>query len=514
MFQVFKLYFLLKLKIIDIEEYNFIQYLTKKKNIFNKRRSNLKKLNTIVCMSPDYFHLAQTAYLLRTKKFENQQIIGIWSNIYSKYDNNNFLYEQIIYLKKILLNFFLRLKWITLYKSIGVTKIINLRNFELLGIDFLFTNKNKLKKLSYKKLKKIKIDRMPMYENIIDTFIRFRNKPTVDYNDYYLKEIIIKLENLRDKFIKNFSKLKKSTLILNYSNYHLGIIAKTALSLNFDVYATRDASSYLKKLSKDDYTTNMQCINFKKKFKKIKNKKFCLEKARNELKKKFSGKREVALYQLSKSSYANSKKKMPNKYDGVLFLHNFFDTPNHIKSLMFEDFYDWSDFTLNIINEYNLNIAVKPHPTNEIYYGSKELIEKLKEKYPKVKWIDPQISNKEIIKKIKFGISCYGSILYELPYVGLVSIAGTSLHPSNEYNIVHTPKSKSEYKKLIINSSSLNKKKNLKASVEEFYYMFCLHNHDALKNTGRDLDLKSINFNSSKGLNDLIDKIKNIKCNG
>ena len=215
-------------------------------------------------MSTDYYHLAQMACLLKDEKFKNNQTIGLWSNIiYSKNDRKSYIFEQIIYLKKILLDFFLRLKWTQLYKAIGVDKVVNLRSFDILGFDYILSNKKKdFCKLSFNKIKKEKIDGIPAHENIIDTYIRFRNKPNVDFNDYYLKEILIKFTNLKKKFLKYFGNFENEcSLFLNYSNYHLGILAKTALSLNFNVYTTRDASSYLKKLSKKDYTTNMICNN-------------------------------------------------------------------------------------------------------------------------------------------------------------------------------------------------------------------------------------------------------------
>ena len=119
-----------------------------------------------------------------------------------------------------------------------------------------------------------------------------------------------------------------------------------------------------------------------------------------------------------------------------------------------------------------------------------------------MKWIDPNISNAQIFNSgIRFGISIYGSVLYELAYHNLVPIASTPYHPTYNYNIVYTPQNKKEYKNLLLKSKNLRLKKNVKKKIEEFYYMWTFYNHDAIKKTARTLKLKSINFKKSNGLN-------------
>ncbi len=55
----------------------------------------------------DYFHLAQTSFLLQDSKYENCKIIGIWNyNITPNWKNKSFVLEKLISLKNNLKFFF------------------------------------------------------------------------------------------------------------------------------------------------------------------------------------------------------------------------------------------------------------------------------------------------------------------------------------------------------------------------------------------------------------------------
>ena len=99
-----------------------------------------------------------------------------------------------------------------------------------------------------------------------------------------------------------------------------------------------------------------------------------------------------------------------NNINGVLFLHDIYDAVHDHSGLIFNDFYDWTIFSLNIIKEFNLNIAIKPHP-NSINEGNSTYI-KLKNQYSDLYWLNPNISNNKILsKKYSFcsfnGGECY-----------------------------------------------------------------------------------------------------------
>ena len=62
-------------------------------------------------------------------------------------------------------------------------------------------------------------------------------------------------------------------------------------------------------------------------------------------------------------------------------------------------------------------------------------------------------------------------------------------------------------------SHKLKNKKNSKEEVKEFYYMRTYYNHDAIKDVGREIDLKDFKNIGSVALVNYLDKLKNIDLN-
>jgi len=483
-------------------------FLNKNEQYFIDKSNSIKSFKNnktiFLGIQMDYAHLTQATFLLQSKKFKDHKIIGIWNyNISPSWKNKYYLIEMMVMIKNKLKIFLLKKKWIKIYKAIGVGQIIDTNDTTFFN-DYKYKIKSnswisKIKNIEKNKFIKLKIENIEAGDLIIDTYIRFRNIQTLQYEDQFLKVIIKKFMISKNNIEKAIRKFKPKYFLLSYSNYSAGVVARTALYNNIDVFCTGDTMSYLKKLSKNDTNTHTSYRNFKVLFKTLNAKNTKLQQSRIELKKRFLGIKDKAYSYMKKSPYKKNSKKFSSKADGVLFLHDFMDTPHHFKSMFFLDFYDWAVYSLKIIQKYNLNIAIKPHP-NAIHQNS-IIIENLKKQFPNIKWIGKNISNTDIFKSgIKFGISVYGSILYELAYNNIVAIAATSYHPSYNYNFVHTPKNKNEYKKLLINSKKLKFKNDINKKIEEFYYMWTFFNHDALPETGRLINLRDLNFSNSKSL--------------
>ena len=101
---------------------------------------------------------------------------------------------------------------------------------------------------------------------IYDTYIRFRNEPTVDLNDKFLYDIIAR-SGILIKGFKNLIQSKKvKDLYFPYSSYVVhGIPARLAVRLNRKVY-TDGNYQYNKKLSKNDLRHVENVNEFKKIF--------------------------------------------------------------------------------------------------------------------------------------------------------------------------------------------------------------------------------------------------------
>jgi len=242
-------------------------------------------------------------------------------------------------------------------------------------------------------------------------------------------------------------------------------------------------------------------------FIKIKKNKKILEFSRNDLLKRFSKKKKLK----SNLSYLltdtfdvkkNSKEEI-NKLrniDGVLFLQDFYDSPHDWGNLAFNDFYIWTIFTLNIIRKYKLKIAIKPHPNS--WHNSPDsvvLYERLKKRYRNITWLNKDFPNKLIFKKIKFGISGNGTVLFELAYHNIKAVSCGD-YPGMDFNFTINAKNKKEYKKILLNIYKIQKPNYSQRDLLIYNFLYYYYNLDAYESVARKIKLKEIDLTQSYGL--------------
>ena len=77
--------------------------------------------------------------------------------------------------------------------------------------------------------------------------------------------------------------------------------------------------------------------------------------------------------------FSNNNIKLSEKYDGIMFLHDFMDAPHDYGEMIFSDFYIWTIHTFRFILENNLKIGVKFHPNQT--KESKLIVDQLIKKF-------------------------------------------------------------------------------------------------------------------------------------
>jgi len=189
-------------------------------------------------------------------------------------------------------------------------------------------------------------------------------------------------------------------------------------------------------------------------------------KAENDLERRFKGEIDKAIHYMKVSPYSSSKKTDIGNIDGVVFLHDFFDSCDDFDGNIFYDIYDWADKTLKFIEDNNLNIAVKPHPNSVKQSIIFENL--LKKKYKSIQWLDRGVSNADIFNNIKAGISMFGSVFTEIAYHDLVPIAAGS-HPADQFDFTYQPLNKLDYFNLLMNINNLKPFPEAKTRVLDFY---------------------------------------------
>jgi hypothetical protein len=231
-------------------------------------------------------------------------------------------------------------------------------------------------------------------------------------------------------------------------------------------------------------------INFSNKFKNFPEKSRKIKDAKNLLIKKFSGKKIVQESYMKNSVFSKKKFDITIKPKVVIFLHDFLDSPLSFGKVLFNDFYEWTNETLNFLRKNNLNkeVFIKPHPNS--IKESWKVEHDLKLKYSEFTWLKKDISNKHIFNlKPLFGLSVYGTVLQEMSYYNIPSICCGD-NPTMSYNFVYYPKNKARYFKLI--QLGINSKLKIQSKKRKIYEMtYCNYLHDETK---LDLLIKKNNF--------------------
>jgi hypothetical protein len=471
------------------------------------RNYDKRKKNVLIELSVDYYYLYYYKLLINDEKFSNYNIIGLWPYFHAFNRKKPILFDIFFEWYNKISNFFIRKKFIKLYKSIGVSKFINLYKFDS-------STMIQSEISDRKEILKFKIDKIQVGDLIYDTYVRFRGLPTISFKDNFLK----KLFNNSLMILKNLNKIHTKYNIkfffTTYTSYlHHGLATRFFLKKNIPTFSGINANQYNKKLSLKDDLHNENFNKYLNILKKIDKKEINQAYISDYLKKKYKGKSENQYNYLKTNPFKKQiitviQKKLLKNIKGVLFLHDFYDSPWNRRKIIFNDYYLWTIYSLMIIQKYNLPIAVKPHPnSNEINSDVFYLIKRLKNRYRKIIWIDSDFSNKILFKKINFGISVSGSVLFELAYHKIKSIA-CGVHPGVDFGFTINVYCKNSYKNTLLNIDKIKMPSYFLTDLNKFYYMYNFYQKDDYATAARKINLRHIDFTTSKGLNFFSDNKK------
>lgn len=496
-------------------------FLDDNEKFFNKSLAkNNKKLkineneNIILFNAAENYYDLCFAYLLSKEKTYSRNKILFYIPFFSfhkKNLNNNFIIFAAIFYWNNAILYFRNLKWKKLFSTIdnNFVSFNNLNIFE--EIKLLNEAKKNLKFIRTKKdLLKFKYKGVKVGDLMYDTYLRFKNVPTININDKFLHEILAKLIFSFQKLDNLNSSYKIQNFFTNQLSYlHHGFPSRYFLSKKIKVKYFGGKASYLSDHKINNYWHSYDFRKFPSIFKKLPNKRKKISLAKKLLNDKFSGKIiPQENFILDKSAYNVKRKDKFKKFIGVIFLHCFVDAPTGRGKCLFNDFYEWVDETLNFFEKNNLSsqIAIKPHPNSRDASIETEL--KFKKRYKNFIWLDKKTSNKNIfLQKPKFGLSVLGSVLPEIAYHGIFCISA-STHPSMAYNFVYRPKSQKEYFEKLLEVCKSKKLLKIKSREKIFEYIYC----DYLKDDNKDLiakklKLKEWNFTKSIALSKFSKKI-------
>lgn len=430
--------------------YDFIHFC---RTEFKNNQSTKNIQNIILCdvfTVPDYIFVNQFA-IAKLKKYYNADAISYGSYVRQKQEN-------------------------ILYNSIGITKHFNINlfsiklNYELYKL-FLQAQKDiKTKRdlLDYK-INDIGIGR-DIYESILRTGI-----PTVDINaDLSWQYIYIGLKYY--VYFNNLFKIKNvKAFVLSHDMYiHMGIPSKIGYKYNIPTYLFSD-HEFIK--LEYQYQLDDRFKEFPIIFNKIVTNEFERESAlkwsKETLEKRLSGQVGVEMFYQQLSAFTQDKivKQILNNdnLNVVIATHEFYDNPHAFGGLIFDDFYEWLTYIGELSKITKYNFYLKPHRDaveNEIL-----ILKYFEKKYNNFILLNPNYTFHQLKEEgVKHVLTCYGSVGHELPLLDMIVInAGNNPHIG--YNFNFHPKTKKEYKELLLNLIDLKITIN-KNEIFEFFYVY------------------------------------------
>lgn len=464
---------------------------------------NIKKKYILVQVVTDYYYLAYYKTIINDPKYSNFNFIGLWPYFQQTVRKRYLILEILNELYNKFCFFFIYRKWSKLYFSIGIKKI------EKIDGNFSLKKKNKKQTIfkSRNDILNLKIKKIFVGDIIYDTYLRYRAFPTLFIKDKFLNKLIHKCEFIIFNLEKILDRYKFSHFFTSYSSYiHHGLPVRFFLKKKVIVYSGKNCSQYNKKLSENDWRHSENYKEYNYLYNKIKRNRKFLNFSRNDLMSRFSKKSfQNNLDYLLANTYDNKKinHKEINKLkniDGVLFLQDFYDSPHDWGNLVFKDFYIWTIFTLNIIRKFKLRIAIKPHPNS--WHNSPDSViiyRRLQNRYRDLIWLDKDLGNKLIFKKIKFGISANGTVLFELAYHNIKAVSCGD-HPGKDFNFTINAKNEEDYRNILLNINKIKKLSYSKIDLLVYNYLYYHYDMDAFDNVARKINLKKIDFTTTKGL--------------
>jgi hypothetical protein len=309
---------------------------------------------------------------------------------------------------------------------------------------------------------------------VIDTYLRFRPAATIDVSDWFLLYVLWQAFRDAHRARRYFQRQRPALYLTSFCSYvQHGVAARTALLHGTPVICFGNLQQLGKQLRPDDPYQTKNPVHYRENFLRRPDRDTVIAQARKQLESRLGGGIDPATAYMVTSAYADDGTQPDPEVEGavVVFLHDFFDSPHIYADLVFPDFWTWACCTIDTLLATGRPFAVKVHP-NQVA-ESVSVIEQLKARYPTVRFIAPTIPNTRLAAAgMKAAITVYGTVVHELAYLGVPSIA-CARHPHVAFDFCTTARNRSEYVALLNQAHDLSfaDPEAMRQQVLEFYAM-------------------------------------------
>lgn len=304
---------------------------------------------------------------------------------------------------------------------------------------------------------------------VVDTFLRFKGVPQVDLKHWFVRDIIWRaraIERLTAPYLKGSQQLFYFGSYSTYINH--GITLRLACSNPNGIsitYGSVTKGYQIHKGLNDNYLpTHAGYHQFYSVEKAMSLSPDLLKAAEASLRGRVLGTYDSSMSYMSKNDLNNSlpqnqsKQSFKARGNVILMLHDFFDSPHIYQCMLFPDFWDWANQTIEFCATNQISLLVKPHP-NQLP-ENEEVIAKLRIKFQScqcIQWLKKETLNAQIFSEEPRAIvSAYGSVAAEAAYWQIpVLMAGD--HPGINFKIAKVAGTKEEYFHLLANINQIPK---------------------------------------------------------
>ena len=310
---------------------------------------------------------------------------------------------------------------------------------------------------------------------LYDTYMRYKPHMTIELDDPFLLEVLAQGLYIMDKCEKVLSENDVRYVFSSFSSYiKHGILCRLALARGINVITFALVDKPLRFLN-STYPLHLKDItDYQEIISSSTISEEDLDLAKSSLEKRFNGINDTATFYMNKSSYASDNKEMmildKNEKKCLIYLHCFFDSPHIYRSMLFVDFYEWLEETIQyLLKKSDFKIYIKRHPNS--IDGNEIFIKQFEEKYPQVTFLPKNFGSKEVVEnKFDVALTVHGTMAHELPWFNIpVLCAGDNPHAGFDFCV--TPKDIDSYKRYLDNLNLVREHTKFdKKEILRFYY--------------------------------------------
>jgi hypothetical protein len=318
------------------------------------------------------------------------------------------------------------------------------------------------------------MDGLQIGDLIFDTYLRAAFRPTVRVEDPALCDVMIQAVQIYLGVKEYFARHKVVGVVADHTVYIFsGLLARMAAAARIPVYQLYcDPDFYMVKIENDrkesDVALRYPWPQYKELFREMppEMQARAREKGRESIEARLRGKKDGILLGVTAYGEASGQQVLENtgRPRILVLLNDFFDSVHHYRTMLFTDFYEWCHFLLSRAEQTPFDWYIKAHPNMLIYEtwdrseqarANQEIIDELRTKYPKVRFLPASVSNRQLIAEgVTAAFTMHSTAGHELAYQGIPVVnAGDNQHIAYPFNLL--PKTLSEYEQCIAKADSL-----------------------------------------------------------